>query len=480
MHATTLDGELLLDGEPTKGHPYNRRVSGKIARYPRDTNIRVLESLMGDRDTAYSGRDKRFTFTYRGKHGTLRVAPYDLIGINERSLSAGFMGDLYRKAREWEGFRDSVSVAGVAGQIFRKHVIGAKQLQPRWRRLAHAAIHQGPMACCAGWAAHAVQYDRRRAFLAAMYEPVPIPGSWCAISGRRWDRIRRVGNGIVKARVEVDSGSWFGRVPPLPVSHMGKQIYPTGTFIGTWTVPHLICAEDLGCRVVEVIEAATCRVDNMHARAADRICEIDDDSLRKLVYTRYWGRMAARGGYFGTKERPDVDRRRLTRIKGSSLFWQWGGIQTDSHLCPPDYMPDHAAYISSRNSIEMAMALASLEPYQVIGTHIDAIWVAGPATFGNAWKVKGNGILRFYGVGTYNHAGEVAAQGVTDATVDIVAEHGLTMNDRNRAWHFRMGPGQYECATSDPLDLDMNIPTDIGDDSVTIYDNVWTNNGWRK
>ena len=479
MFATTENGRLQLDFETVIGHPYRRGLRGVIARYTAESDTKVFESVMGDNDTAYVGRTGMMpSFTYVGSGGSFQIAPFSSIGIEELDPGSATMLQLLQEQEiEYEGWKSKVSVTQICGQIMRETGTLSRQLPIRWRRMSHEAIHQGPMIVCRGGAQAATQYDRKQAFLAALYEPVPVPGTHTAVSPV-WRRLRAT-EGFVRARVYVKPDSWEGKIPPLPLRRNGQNIYPTGTFFGCWTIPHLRLAEEMGVEVLEVYEAIQCKVAPIHAEAAKRMSEVKSKALRKSLYTRYWGRMASQGGWRGTIGRPnDVAVSEVHKFRGSRLFWVWAGKDVDTSFdFPKDYMPDHSAYIASRNSIEMAIGLSAVDKYKTVAAHVDAIWVDGEIELGSSFAVKGEGELRFYGVGTYNHAGKIAAQGVEgDTDAEEVERHGSEMVDTNREWHFGSRPGQDRTATSDPIFLD----GEVGwfPNGKTVYDENWTPTGW--
>jgi hypothetical protein len=450
-----------------------------VARYPKGSDVRVFEKYMNDGDYATVGKGGggQPSYTYRGNGGTFTVAPFALLGIEDDDLS-----ECVRMERElndqieYEGWKQKISVTQICGQVMRECQVNTKQLPIKFRRLSHEAIHQGPMVVCSGGSKNAVQYDRKQAFLKALYQDVPVPGTHTSVSPK-WARVRK-SDGIVRARVKIRDDTWYGKIPPLPVRRNGYTIYPTGEFSGVWTVPHLRLAEEMSVEVLEVFEAIGFRVDKLHAKAAERIENVQSKNLRKLIYTRYWGKLASQGGWKGTKSIPDgLTVNDVHRFRFSSLFWIYDGIDIDTAFdASKDYMPDHSAYIAGRNSEQMAIALCGVKPYDTIASHVDAIWTKGSDDFGDGFAVKSEGPLRFYGVGTYNHNGKLAAQGLEgDFDENDLRNHAANMRDWSRDWHFDINPGVDFHASSDPISLAIDRH-DVSYKSV--YDKSWTPNGW--
>ena len=166
-----------------------------------------------------------------------------------------------------------------------------------------------------------------------------------------------------------------------------------------------------GVEVEQVHEAAVAvEKTDYYSACADRIESIADKTLRKLAYTRFWGRLARLGGWNGTIEKPDGAE--ATRWRGSSLWWAWGGHGGMSTKCPPDYRPDHAAAIAGSNSCAMLATVRTVRPGALVAAHVDCLWIEGTVpTLAGAWKVKGRGPFRVYAPGVYVHGEALAASG---------------------------------------------------------------------
>lgn len=476
---TTDNGRLELNFERIDGHPYKRSLRGMTAYYTSQCDIGLIENEMRSQDTAYAGpNSKDPIYRFRGTDGgVFTIAPYSLYGITERfPFGASFEYLVRREQVKSAGYADKLSIGSICNEVMKRAGVDAKQLPTRYRMLATHAINQGPMHVCMGGADYGYQYDKVAAFLNALRRPVPVPGSYTAVRPI-WPRIRRL-DGFVRATAYVSPDDWAGRIPPLPMRERGATFHPTGYVNGYWTIPQLAQAEEMGCTVVKVYEAITCKVDVLHGKAADLIEKIPHKRLRKSVYLRYWGRFASAGGWTGYKYMPKEDRAKVNRFRWSKLYWVYTGKEpmTDYDM-GPGYMPDHSAYIATHNCMDMALVCSAMEPYATVGAHVDAIWTDRPMNMGPSFQVKSEGALRFYGIGTYDHNGRFGAMGLSgDITSESLAEYGKTVKDKARDWHFGIMPGESRYASSDPLYREEQTEFTVPHDSV--YDKKWTANGW--
>lgn len=487
---TVAHGEVEIDGDPVPpgDSPYRRALAGRTGFYPQGTDRAVLESYMRDGDTAYMGH-RRGDATYRYRDGGGRrcftVAPMAGWGIatrdGERAMSQLQALRGACDAEGWDGFGRAAGIQ--AGKVARELMADMGQLPPRWRALAHDAIHQGPVVVARGGAPLAVQWDRSAAFLRALFDGVPVRETWRAANPAtpvdRWID----GDGIARATVRIDPRAWEGKIPPLPVRDAGRTFYPAGHSRGAWPIPLLRAAVEHGAEVIHVAELALCECGPAHAWAGERLQRVADPALRKILYTRYWGRLASLGGYEGSPVDPGDGT--VTMFPGSSLFWTWTG-KTLGGMFGPDYRPDHAAYIAGRNHVAMSHALAMAPAGEVVATHVDSIWIASESWTppGKEWRDKRRGPLRFYGPGTYNHAGKYAAQGREapircDADLDAWAATGNAGNvARDREWIMCDYPATCAAAESDPPVLGAaQLPVYPGGEQG-IYSGRFTPRGW--
>lgn len=494
--ASVIDGELLIDGEPMTDHPFRRGLAGHVAYYPQGTDTAVIEGYMEPRDTAYRGGQRSaesITFRDRAERSTFRVMPAETWGIqtDDPTRVAGALEHLHGAVTA-EGWEWTDTVSGLAGRICRKHVEGLRQLPPRWRTLAHAAIHQGPTVCLRGGAPSAESFDRKSAFLQAMYLPLPAIEGWACHRSPRWSTLAKL-DGLIRATVQIPPEAYAGQLPPLPCRRDGATVYPVGTIRGVWTIAMLRDAVEAGgVEIVTIHEAITCPLEPIHAWAADRVAAVADPLLRKRLYTRYWGRLASVGGWEGRTSSlllGDLPAAGVHRFRGSSLWWAWRGRELTSHTAPPDYRPDHAAFIASANHLAMNRAIRTIQAAgadRLIGVHVDAIWIEGA---GNAppapdFRLKAQGETRFYGVGTYRTGGKLAAQGYKGPplTPDTLDEWGRGLDPGQglvRSWLYGQGPNASPDALSDPPEWSPDrLPAHPRPGVPVVTWERWTRKGW--
>lgn len=404
---TVESGEVRLNGQKIERADLGKKwARAKSAFYPPGTDTSAIETLMKPPDVAWVGRggdSPSFTFKVH-RDGQFRIAPFSSWGVDEEHPRRGL--DAIEELRTAAGIlrggagRTLGSTAGkVCKQEAERDHLG--QLQPQFRTLAHSAIHQGPTVVLRGGCDDGIEIDRVAAFLQGMRRPVPV--NWIAWPDVTWAELEGIEDeGIARAAVYLDPGAWAGRLPPLPVRTSGGTIYPVGLVAGVWTLGLLRQAVSLGAVVLELEEVALAACENVHARAADVIDAVPHKGLRKLLYTRYWGRLAAVGGFDGSPEqREETD----VRINHSLLWWRWSGMTVGKDGAP-DYRPDQAAFIATSNHLEMNARIATIPPDGLIAAHVDALWIDGsihePGEPGG-WKEKARGPLRWYATGTYSH-----------------------------------------------------------------------------
>jgi len=474
--STDKFGHFRLDGDVVD--PHSESLSGRVGYYI-DTSVGYrLEKYINGKDKAYkAGPNSGVSFTFYSDVGNFRALPSAV--WTDADTEADVAADLehFRNAIESEGWKWADTAGSLAGRICREYA-PTKQLEPRWREMSHNAIHQGPMICAMGGAAHVVGWDREKAFLRALYEPMPA-GGWIAVQPRSVGATRGM-RGLVRATLRVEPSRYAGHIPPLPVRLSGYTVYPVGRVRGCWTLEMFFDAIDNGgYEIEEIHELCVCRAMPIHAKAADRIVAVKDKRLMKMLYTRYWGRLAATGGYEGYDSSRYPEPKHLL---GSRLSWYYMGKSPMGHDCPPDYRPDHAAFISSANHVVMNKALRQYGPNEVIGTHVDCIWtnnlsVAPYASF----REKHSGEARFYGVGCYRVGDAMAAQGYSGAlTPETLETWGSGINGGNPVYREWSGLPQASAdATSNPpVHTTEILARDPVRNAPDIYSEIWTSKGW--
>ena len=468
---------LFIDNEPMNERAAH--LAGKTAYYYETEAEKMLEKLICGRDKSYvASQGANQSFTFYSEHGAFRVIHLS-VWSNADTLEAA-LSDIahFQDAVESEGWKWADTVGGLAGRLCREYA-QTKQLEPRWREMSHNAIHQGPMVHCRGGATNVIAWDREKAFLRALYEPMPI-GGWIAVKPQSVNAIRGM-KGIIRATVSVEPSLYDGKIPPLPVRIAGYTTYPTGKIRGTWTLDMFWDAVDSGYQIDTVHELAVCRALPVHASAADRISEVKDKQLRKMLYTRYWGRLASLGGYEGYRDKRHDNPRRLI---GSNLNWYYMGRSPAGYDCPPDYRPDHAAFISSANHLVMNKALRQYSANTVIATHVDCIWTDDMTTPPyESFREKHRGECRFYGVGCYRVGDNLAAQGYKgELTRERLETWGNALHETDgiyRQWYDGK-PNKNRYATSNPVVHKEAIAAlEPVRNNPDIYWNGWTSKGWK-
>lgn len=486
--ATVEGGKLRIDGDDVGQHPYRKSLRNRIAYYPTGTAHRKIETYMGEQDTAYVGSSRgypSFSFYDDAGHHGMKIAPAGMWGVESKTPSTVQTKlERLQEAVHGEGWKWGKAVSSVAGRVCREYATELRQLPARWRPLSHAAIHQGPTVCLTGGAPWGRSWDRKQAFLRALFAPMPIRGSWIALpQGTPWRRLQGK-QGMIRATVWIDPERMGTHLPPLPVRNMGATVYPAGMVRGVWTLSMLQDAiENDGVELRQVHEVMVCRTEPIHAWAGERIAQVQDKGLQKLLYTRYWGRLASIGGWRGSQVEPDAPPGSVHRFDGSDLYWLWEGYGPESFDCAPDYRPDHAAFIAGLNHQRMNEEVRRVPRDRLIACHVDAIWTDDPewTPGGRDFAQKGEGETRFYGVGTYRCGEKMGAQGFQDElTRESLEEHGRTIRNplSARAWIFGESPAETMGARSFPPRWDVRDLPPLPE--VDLYDPKWTAHGWVK
>ena len=140
--------------------PHAESLAGRVGYYIDTTVARKIEKYINGQDKAYRSSAKTSpSFTFYSDAGHFRVLPIDVWSNADNEADA--IADLnhFRAAIDNEGMKWADTAASLAGRVCREYS-DTKQLEPRWREMAHNAIHQGPMVCAMGGAAHVIAWDR--------------------------------------------------------------------------------------------------------------------------------------------------------------------------------------------------------------------------------------------------------------------------------------------------------------------------------
>ena len=365
--------------------------------------------------------------------------------------------------------------------------------------MAHAAFHGGPIAVLKGGAENAIQIDVRRAYLDALYAPIPVlgttpsgkTGGYQTLEGATWEQIR-AREGFVDATVRVHSDPTG--LPPLPVHAPQGVLYPNGRIRGCWVLSQVREAEERGQVTVERVHqnAIARELRPLFAEIADYFSSLPD-KLAKISYQRYWARWGNPGGWTGTaSEAP-----RIGEVPSNGLWWKYDGVTILGPNAPRTYRPDIAAFIAALNHRRVMRVLAEdLQPNSVAAVHVDAIWTTDEAGAARVcarsqgiggWREKRRGPLRVWSAGCYDHAGDVAASGYDASTlgaptrdrVERWVRSGLHTSRRllllQRDWSH--DPGSHAEATSLAPELEMQDEVPVTD-GPSVNDPIWTQGGW--
>lgn len=417
------DGRLLIDGEPVSELPRGRGWSQRRVYLVGPVRWDVVAGLLGPRDTlsgprAGAPQGATVACDHRGSWELMGGDAWGLPG--DAAAAVERLAEL-REAVADMGWRWASTAAGLgtrlAWEVFRARGDEVGQLEPRYRGLAHRALHPGPqLAVRTGELGDAVAFDRVAAYLQGMRAPVPTPGTWRAVRwGTPWGRLRER-EGIVTARVQVES--WTGALPPLPVQGpQGRVAWPEGEMVGTWPIGWLRWAEEAhGVTVADIVDGALCEVSPHLEEIADLFDGVPHPRLRKLLYQRTWGRMAS-DGWWSASIGPEGTG---AKLGGHRWGWTWAGRDRFGHQNPPHYRPDWAAWVCNHNTIEVLRACHRIPWGALHAAHVDCLWV--PAGWeeelrwalceGGDWAVKARGPLTLWGVGCYEHGGKIRAMGL--------------------------------------------------------------------
>lgn len=344
-----------------------------------------------------------------------------------------------------------LTASQVAARISRRLELSPGPIPERFAPIMRSALHQGPQLVARGGAEVATEWDLREAYLGALDEPVPVPGSW-RIARPSWPELADL-EGVVTATVLVPP---IFEVPPLPIIRGAETVWPDGIVTGTWPIHWVREAVALGCEVDSVAAAWTCSVRALLRPLHDRIKSIDDKRTRRAIYTRAWGRFAGLGHWRGVWHRLELPRR-LRRVTRDRWAWRWERCEPSVADWPVDFRPDWSAWVASRTAIRVIRACATIPRGELVAAHIDALIVGGDwaPPEPDRWKVKRTGPIRAYAVGTWDHAGDVTAQGwqgkATSEGLREAAERGRMFAHGTRASRrWTSDPVYDSTATSEP------------------------------
>jgi hypothetical protein len=490
--------------------PRNNHTANTVWYTTASVSMKALIGLMNESDEAFGPNPDRpvgIAFHWEGSDGkkkTMKVMKSSVWGVSSRDprdTESQLMAKLMTCATD--GIRPSTSAAGTALSRYMRSYDGrdgrpkTKQLPPRWRGLAHGSFHGGPIAITCASHPNLIHIDMRGAYLQAMREPLPVygegsdgkkMGGYRTYMGARWDDLEdKVG--FMEATVYVRP-ELFGPmdVPPLPIRHFSGSVHAVGIIRGAWPI----------CMVQEAVEAGEVEVLKVHqfcwAEETQRLfdgiaADFQLNRAGKLLYTRFWGKWASRGGFEGVKTDDPPD----GSVRSHGLWWEHSGVEQLTHEAPPTYRPDLAAMIAGYNHRQVYRIVRKLKKGSIAALYVDAIWtsdIEGALKIveeeEGEWSVKGQGEARFYGPGVYQHNDRMGAAGYDSSihgelTPEKLAKwagspfHKGGNMVTNRIWNGH--PNKDPDATSMPLRMneDNCAPACPG---PSVHSSIWTPSGW--
>jgi len=513
------DGKILwFDDMPVRRAedvPRRSGMNGTVWYTTSAVKMHDLIKVMGPDDSAFGPSPDaplgvNFSwFGANGKEQKLKVMSSSVWGVSSKD-PIDTKNQLEVKLMECagSGVRPSISAAGTAlGQYMRLYDgqegrPKTSQLPPRWRSLSHAAFHGGPICITRAHGKDVVHIDMKGAYLSAMRNPMPlygrgerqkVTGGWYTFKNAKWGDIKDH-LGFVEATLRVDPLQFGeGDVPPLPIKHYGGSLHATGIIRGAW--PIFLVRDAVEAGEVEVLEIHQF----MFSPETDTIFnEIADDfkvnPQGKILYTRFWGKWAANGGFTGTLGDNPAD----GAVRSYGLWWESSAIDVVSTEAPPTYRPDLAAMIAGYNHRQVLNVVRKLKKGSILCIYVDAIWttdidgakkIVEESRVDNEWIEKQRGELRLYGPGVYRHNKRMGAAGYSsDLHGELTPERleawatsplhkGARMTMSSRIW--TGSPSLDISATSRPVHMKASEAR-RAHDGPDVHHECWTSRGWLK
>ncbi len=395
------DDALIVDGVAWPSFPRGARRAGTTTYLVDGSLAHVARDYLTERDEVAGPRAGVIgSIRVRVEGGWWTIRTGDPWGLPERPEDAeATLADIGAALGE-EGMPWRHTASSLAGWVGRQVLpwLGARgtRLGDRWEPLWRAAMHPGPMIALRGGSPSAVQWDRQGAYLYAM-DGLDIPSAWSA-GPRDWPSLAKL-QGACSAVVEVPDAV----VGPLPVRSVGFVTWPVGRMFGSWPIPWLRHAvETYGVRIVRIVDSVVGRSAFSLGPLFERFAAVKHAKLRKLLYTRWWARWASGGWWTGRRD-PGPGQG-LTSKAG--IRWTAPPIPARERR-----RPEVSALVVARAALPVVDYLCQSGGKACL-SHVDAVWVDSDASPpGNGWARKGDGPLRVWGVGCYEHSGRVACQG---------------------------------------------------------------------
>lgn len=397
--------------------------------------------------------------------GTLRVFLGDTWGLDRRNAAtyAKELEAIVTAARdngvEWRPTAGNTAMVMLA-QYCKEHM--RRGIDPRWRSLAYAGIHAGPIIHASGGGKRVAHIDRNKAYAAAMLEP--LPGKTLVDLGKR-DPLEC--DCIVACDVMMPDLD----IPILPLTLQDATVvYPVGHIRGVWPSNLLRVAIQNGAKITSVRGGFRWLYKEPYMQPyTERVLSLPKH-LGKPLYTRTWGKLCSMGRWTGSKD--------TGWIEGSGLKWTHE-VPDETKRLHPQNRPEIAAWIVGNNHAEMMRAIQGLD--SIVAAHVDAIWTADTAGAAKlvrdnagigGWKLEDQGETRYYSVGQYHTIdkatnedvmGFAGWQGAEDPTVEVFRKWASDPNKPptvSREWS--KNPREHMSASSVPHRID-------GDPDYRVY-----------
>jgi hypothetical protein len=520
------NGVLWFDDIPvrtTEDIPRRAGMGGTVWYATAAVKFQDLIKVMGPDDSAFGPSPDTpigasFTWDQDGKTKTLKVMVSKVWGVSSKDpIDTRAQIELKMIECAEQGIKPSMSAAGTALGQYMRFYDGrdgrpkTSQLPPRWRSLAHAAFHGGPISITKAHGRDVVHIDLNAAYLKAMRRPIPIfgkdpennqrtIGGWRTWKGAKWSEIDAL-CGFVEATVTVDPEKFGeGDVPPLPVRHFGGSVHPVGTIRGAWPIGLVKDAVDAGEVVVHEVHQFMFAPET--ASIFDEVAtDFSSTPQGKILYTRFWGKWAANGGFTGSRSEEPPD----GSVHAYGLWWESNAIDALSVEAPPTYRPDIAATIAGYNHQQVFQAIRRLKKGSILCVYVDEIWttdIEGAEKFAvesreeGLWRRKIQGDLRLYGPGVYRHTSsnpevksKVAAAGYSSELHGPLTPGSLeawATSPQHRASRFTLNsrawtapPNLDPTATSRPV-LMRASEARRAHDGPDVHHDCWTSRGWLR
>jgi hypothetical protein len=162
-------------------------------------------------------------------------------------------------------------------------------------------------------------------------------------------RTADIDNGVVYCRVRVPLSMYL---PPLPVRHAGKLMFPVGTFDGVWCVDELNNAVNWGVKIIKVYRAYEWKnVIDLFSEYVDHFYKLRQRSRRKADNYFYKVIMNSLYGKFAEKRRSTV----YVPLEQGGVF---DPIVYDMAQQTVEYFPRHnnvviSSYVTAYGRIEL-------------------------------------------------------------------------------------------------------------------------------